>query len=337
MLNLNKKLVTKDELLKHVSPLDIFNFYSGKELKLKKVTLSPLREEKNPSFALFASGNEIFFKDFVLGGGDCIKFVKLMFGLNFMDALSKIVVDFDLRDHFLYKEVYRTVNNNFKKVDQKKVIKEQNETMLNIKKRRWKKHDIMFWSSFGITFNTLKHYRVLPVEYIFLNNNIIKADKYAYAFIEEKDGIKTYKIYQPFNNKIKWLTTHDNSVWQGWEQLPESGYNLIITKSLKDIMAITSIMGINSTGLQNEGVKPKESIVKELKNRFENIYLLYDNDFDSETNWGRQFGEKISKLLDVPQIEIPSKYKCKDFSDLIQKEGIEKSKIILNNIIKYDN
>jgi len=58
-------------------------------------------------------------------------------------------------------------------------------------------------------------------------------------------------------------------------------------------MAITSIMGINSTGLQNEGVKPKESIVKELKNRFENIYLLYDNDFDSETNWGRQFGEKI--------------------------------------------
>lgn len=332
-INLNKKLVTKSELLKYVSPLDIFNFYSGKELKLKKVTLSPLRKEKNPSFALFASGGEIFFKDFVLGGGDCIKFVKIMFGLNFMDALSKVVVDFDLRDKFLYKDVYRTVNNNFKKVNQKEVIEKQSKTVINIKKRKWQKHDIIFWSNFGITFNTLKHYRVLPVKYIFLNSNIIKADRHAYAFVEEKDNRKTYKIYQPFNKKIKWLTTHDNSIWQGWEQLPKSGYNLIITKSLKDIMAITSIMGISSTGLQNEGVKPKESIVKELKNRFENIYLLYDNDFDSETNWGREFGKKISKIINIAQIEIPSKYKSKDFSDLIQKKGIKKSKTILNKII----
>jgi hypothetical protein len=337
MLNLNKKLVTKNELLKHVSPLDIFNFYSGQELKLKKVILSPLREEKNPSFALFASGGEIFFKDFVLGGGDCIKFVKLMFGLNFMDALSKVVIDFDLKDHFLYKEMYRTVNNNFKKVDQKKVISKQDETVLKIKRRSWRKHDIKFWSNFGITFNTLKQYRVLPVEYIFLNNNIIKADKHAYAFVEEKDDIKTYKIYQPFNSKIKWLTTHDNSIWQGWQQLPKSSYNLIVTKSLKDIMAITSVTGISSTGLQNEGVKPKDQIVKELKDRFENIFLLYDNDFDSKTNWGRQFGEKISKITGIPQIEIPSKYKCKDFSDLIRKEGIEKSKLILNNLTNYDN
>jgi hypothetical protein len=33
--------------------------------------------------------------------------------------------------------------------------------------------------------------------HIFLNDKIILADKHAYCFTEFKDGIETYKIYQP--------------------------------------------------------------------------------------------------------------------------------------------
>lgn len=332
-INLNKKLVTKDELLKHISPLNIYNFYSGKQLKPGKVTISPLRDEKNPSFALFYRNGELFFKDFVIGGGDCIKFVQKKFGLNFMNALSKIVIDFNLKNHFEYNNINNiTINKNFKEVDESKIDK-KSETYLNIKKRSWKQYDVDYWNSFGISLKILKFYKVVPISHIFLNENIIVADKYAYAYIENKDDELTFKIYQPFNNKIKWLTTHDESIWQGWNQLPETGYDLIITKSLKDIMAITNITGISSTGLQNENIEPKESVISELKNRFENIYLLYDNDFNSKTNWGREFGKKLSKILKVKQIEIPSKYKCKDFSDFVKKYKIKNGNKLIKKLI----
>lgn len=334
MLNLNKKLVTKEDLLKHVSPLNIFNFYSNKQLQIRNLTLSPLRKEKNPSFSLFVKNGEILFKDFVLGGGDCIKFVQMMFSLNYMDALSKIVIDFNLKSHFLYKEINNvTKNKNFKEVNEEKIIEEFDETYLNIRRRKWQKHDLEFWSNFGITYKTLKHYKVVPISYIFLNDTITKADKFAYAFIEKKDDKLTFKIYQPFNKKIKWLTNHDESIWQGWNQLDKTGYNLIITKSLKDIMTISSVTGINSTALQNENIIPKQHIIDDLKSRFGNIYIFYDNDFNSSTNWGRKFGKKLSKLIEIQQIEIPSKYKSKDISDFVKKYGLDKARTLINNLI----
>ena len=334
MVNLNKKLVTKDELLKYVSPLNIINFYSGREIRPGQVTISPLRDENNPSFGVFYKNNELFFKDFVIGGGDSIKFVMLKYNLNYLEALSKIVIDFNLKDKFFYKNMsLHTINSNFKFIDESKIDKKENKTYLNIKKRKWQKYDIKYWKMFGISYKILKFYNVYPVSHIFLNDNIIKADKYSYAFVENKDNNITFKIYQPFNKKIKWLSSHNESIWQGWEQLPETGYNLIITKSLKDIMCLFSTSGINSTALQAENVTPKKHVINELKDRFENIYLLYDNDFDSKINWGRKFGKKISNAMEIPQIEIPTKYKSKDISDFTKRYGKKETLKLINNLI----
>lgn len=335
MINLNKKKLNKQNLLQHVTDLDIFNYYSGKNLKINKPTLSPLRNEKNPSFSLFkAKDGNIYYKDFVLGGGDCIKFVEKMFNLNHLEALSKIVIDFNLSFYFDHKPIEKTINKNFVKVDRDKELDKIQDTYLNIKKRKWKKRDQKYWNQFGIRIKTLNYYNVVPIEYIFLNDNIIKADIYAYAYIENKDSNYSFKIYQPFNNKIKWLSSHDESVWQGWEQLPNMGYNLIITKSLKDIMCIREVSGFPSTALQTENIIPKENVFSEINKKFENIYLLYDNDYNSETNWGREFGKKFCKKFNVTQIEIPDKYKSKDISDFTKKFGIRKSKQLINNLIK---
>ena len=38
---------------------------------------------------------------------------------------------------------------------------------------------------------------------------VIPCEKYAYAYIEFKDGLPTYKIYQPFSENYKWLNNHD--------------------------------------------------------------------------------------------------------------------------------
>lgn len=334
MINLNKEELNKTNLLKHVTDLDIFNYYSGKSLRINKPVLSPLRNEKNPSFSLFkGKDGNIYYKDFVLGGGDCIKFVQKLFNLNHLEALSKVVIDFNLGYYFDHKPLNKTVNKNFVKVDREKELDKVQDTYLNIRQRKWKVRDKRYWAQFGIRISTLNYYNVVPIEYIFINNSIIKADKFAYCYIENKDGNYSFKIYQPFNKKIKWLSSHDESVWQGWEQLPDIGYNLIITKSLKDIMCIREASGFPSTALQTENIIPKESVFNELNKRFENIYLLYDNDYDSETNWGREFGRKFSKKFNIEQIEIPDKYKAKDISDFTKKYGIRESKKLINKLI----
>lgn len=336
----NKELVTKELLYEHISDLDIYNMYmEGKPVHINKAMLSPLRDEKNTSFGFFIKNKEVLFNDFVLGGGDCIKFVQLKYELTYVEALAKIVNDFELNDYFI------TTNINLNKVE-RKIIQSKSELLesdssfrLAKRSRKWKLHDIKYWKQFGITLNTLKQYNVEPIDYFFINDKIIKADNYAYSFTERKDGYETYKIYQPFNEKYKWLNNHNDSIWQGWNELPKSGNELIITKSLKDVMSINEILGISAISLQAESVKPKDKIINELKSRFYSIYIFYDNDFDKQENWGQKYATKLIEDYTLFNICIPDEYNSKDFSDLVKNYGIKESKSItlelIHNILPF--
>lgn len=195
--------------------------------------------------------------------------------------------------------------------------------------REWKSHDVLYWKQFGIGKETLELFKVQPIDFIFIGDNCFPADKYAYCFIEMKDGVETYKIYQPYNESYKWINNHNNSVWQGWTQLPQSGHNLVITKSLKDVMALHEL-GFTAVSLQSENLFPKRHVFKQLSDRFKYIEILYDNDYDSETNWGKLFGDKLAKELGLSDCYIPDKYEAKDTSDLIAKYGKNKAKEIIS-------
>lgn len=321
-INLNKTLVTKALLLNYIQDIDVYRFYTTQEVELKKPIISPLRpKEDNASFGYFEGEyGEICFKDFVLGSGDFVKFVQLKFGLNFFEALSKIVIDFNLHHYFYYKEVKKSniTYDSSKFNDKSDILEKASNYRLGKTKRDWQAYDLAFWQQFGISLNILKKYRVQPISFIYINGNPIAADKYAYCFIEQKDGKETYKIYQPFNKNYKWLNNHNASVWQGWEQLPALGGELIITKSLKDVMSIKSLLNISSVSLQAEGTNPKPHIIEELKERFKTIYVLYDNDYDKEQNWGQLFGNEIADKYNLINLCIPKEFKSKDFSDLVK-------------------
>ena len=341
MINLNKKIVTKEDLLNEISDLDIYRFYSGKEVVLKGGLLSPLRDETKPSFGYFkGDSGEILFNDFVLGKGDCIKFVQLKFGLTFFEALSKVVIDFNLNNKFEFKKVFKTSKmydpSRFK--SRNKVLSEASKYDIQINSDSFDKKDYDYWSQYNITPRILGYYEVFKVKNLFLGDNLITPQNLCYAFREFKDNKLSFKIYQPFSSSFKWITNHNESVWQGWRQLPKKGKILIITKSLKDVMTIVSNFKLPATSLQAESVIPKDSVIEELKERFENIFLLYDNDYNSSTNWGRKLGKNISEKFNIPQIEIPEKYKSKDISDLIKNHGKEKTLKVLKKIIKekYD-
>lgn len=336
MFDLNKKLVSKEGLLKYIQEIDVYRFYTGTDVVLSGNMLSPLRKEKNPSFGYFVGENqEICFKDFKLGGGDFVKFVELKFGLNYFEALSKIAIDLNISDKFIVKDMNKSSKEfdpNKYSTTKDKLLSTSNRVKIGRKIRKWKNHDIKFWNDFGISKKTLEKYNVEPISFIFLNDKPVMADNYAYCFTEIKDNVVTYKIYQPFNEKYKWLTNHNSSVWQGWRQLPDKDEMLIITSSLKDAMCIVENTSYCSVALQNESIQPKKQVVDELHNRFETIYLLYDNDYDKEINWGRTFGKEISLKNRFFQLEIPEEFISKDFSDLVKNVGVKRAVSVLTHL-----
>lgn len=333
MFNLNKEkqLISKSEILKYFNELEIFQHYIDDEVMLCKLILSPLRKENKASFGFFVGeGNEICFNDFKLGKGDFIQFLRLRDGLTYFEALSKIANDFNLQDDYICK-IYPKNSDNTPKV---RIIKDDMLSKytgyyLGKKSREWQSHDVLFWRQFGIGKQTLEFFNVQPISFIFIGDNCFPADKYAYCFIEMKDGIETYKIYQPFSENYKWINNHNNSVWQGWTQLPETADTLIITKSLKDVMSLYEVAKLPAIAMQSENVLPKRHVFQQLESRFTDIELLYDNDYDKDPNWGRIFGDKFAKEFGLIDCFIPNKYQSKDFSDLVKNFGKDVAKNIL--------
>ena len=61
-------LITRDDILKHVTQEEIYGFYMNEDIKNLGVYHSPLREDNIPSFALYfhrVNPNTLMFKAFV--------------------------------------------------------------------------------------------------------------------------------------------------------------------------------------------------------------------------------------------------------------------------------
>lgn len=336
------RVIRKQDIFKYVESLDVFknycpNFEIGKDIN------SPFRKDVNPSFGIIKGRwEEYIFKDIATGEhGDCIDFVQKLFVLTYFEALSKIATDFNLPvdEGFFYKDMSNIKTTVKEMSDEEREFLESltKKSELRIKTRPYNQADADYWFSKGITYKVLQYYNVVAISHIFTADKIIVADKLAYAFIEMKDGKETYKIYQPFNKDLKWLSSHDASVWQGWTQLPEKGCDLIITKSLKDAMSIVSTLRIPAIAMQSENTKPKDEVLKELSRRFQFIYVLYDNDFNKDVNLGRMLGKELVKTISesghdyVYQLEIPDGIGIKDYSECVERLGPDEAKKIINN------
>jgi hypothetical protein len=308
--------ITREDILKYVTQEEIYSFYLGENITSLGVFHSPLREDNIPSFALYFHryhNNILMFKDFATNDcGDFIVLVMKLFGLDYPSALKKIAFDFKLSTF----DVDTT-----KQVVQYTRIVERERIKLGVKTRPWLNKDKAYWSSFGIKKSTLEKFRVYPIEYILYNETAVKASEYAYVYVEQKDERISYKIYQPFEAKIKkWINNADYSVHQGYTQLPKSGNLLIITKSLKDVMSIYDCLNISAIGLQSESVMMKDSVMEEYKTRFKRVICLFDND-----EAGRKLSESFTIKYNIPHFFVPNLPKVTDFSDLVKVVGREEA------------
>jgi len=334
MINLNEEkysdlpLLTSEELFKIVEAYDVFRFYIGHDIDIGRAINSPLRRDSIPSFAVFyaSKNNILMYKDFASGdSGDAVKFVSKMFNLGYFDAVSKIAGDFGVAGYNYKKNLSAgPVIQDYKKV---KRVYETKVVELKVKRRPWNFKDKEYWKSFGIKKSTLEKYRVSPVSHVFFNDYIMTADSYAYCYMELKDNKVSYKIYQPYSKKNKWLNNANYSVHQGYTQLPESGNLLVITKSLKDVMSLLDVSGISSVAVQAESVTIKDTVMQEYQDRFTNVLLLFDNDEP-----GIKASEKFSNECCITPIYMPKDI-GKDFSDVVKAVGKYNADSIIKEII----
>lgn len=322
--------ITLDDILDYRTELEILDFYLGID-SLPIMINSPLRPDKAPSFRIdFDENGVIRFYDF--GGrnqhGGLFDLLMELFKLSFQELLYKI-----------HNEMI--VGNSLKKINRvnKEAVRQYSPKIekLDVKVRKLRQYDLDFWAQGGITEEWLKFGDIYPISHMFITKGdremVIPADRLAYVYVEFKDGLPTYKIYQPLSENYKWINKHDKSVWDLWTKLPENGDILIITKSRKDALTIWANCGIPSTCLQAESMSFKSHVAEQINNRFKRKFILYDNDWDKAENYGRIFGQKVSQQLGFPQIEIPDIYQCTDPFELRSKYGEESFKIIINELI----
>ena len=305
--------ITLDYILSRVSEYDIYARYIG-QFKIGFIYNSPFREDKNPSFGIFRSRKtgKLLFKDHGNGQcGDVIKFVELYTGLtNYNDILKRIVTDLSIKNNTKLKSTKEY---------------EPTETVIGIVRQDWTDIDKQYWSQFGITLDTLNKFNVSSIKY-YLCNGIVKGiykednPMFAYKVYDH------FKIYRPLADKYtKWRNNLSEADIQGFQQLPEKGELLIITKSLKDVMCLYE-MGIPAVSPSSESTFIPNKALEVLKKRFKRILICFDRD-----NSGIKNMRKISLKTGLKCFLVHKKFKAKDISDAVKLNGFE----VVKNWLKH--
>lgn len=313
-----KAQVTLKDILERVSEADILAFYLN-ITTVPCVVCSPLREDKNPSFGFYSlDGKKIYYKDLSTGdkGG-------------LFDLLTKLW----LCD---YPKALERVYNDMCKFSATTTVKKQGLTSvttsntysknidLQCKVREWREYDIEYWNKYGISIKWLKYADVYPISHkIVIKDDkkyVLSADKYAYAYVERKEGNVTLKIYQPYNKDgYKWSNKHDSSVISLWTKVPKQFTNICICASLKDALCLWANTGIPSIAVQGEGYNISETAVKELRKNYDNTYILFDNDDAGITD-----AKRLAEKTGFTNIVLPKFEGGKDVSDyyyILQDRG----------------
>lgn len=320
--------ITLDSVLSEITVFEIAAKYLG-ITELPICINNPCRKDENPSLGLYYSNkyDTISYKDFATGEtGNIFGLLSKLWNCTFDEVLKKISEDNDFNSSLKVK--HSRQRNSVRRKD----------TELSVRIRDWEQYDIDFWEKYGISIDWLKFGDVFPISYIILTRSngsqeYIKAEKYAYVYVERKDGNITLKVYQPYSKKIKWLSKHDSSVIDLWTKLPKSGDKLIITSSRKDALCTWACTGIPCISMQGEGYWPKPQVIAQLKERFNHIFVLFDNDFNSEENHGHLFAKKLSSFFNLIMLELPSELKEKDQSDVVKHYGKQKLRDVVLSLI----
>ena len=318
--------ITKEFLLSKNSEETYMSYYLGVPVK-NGLFRSPLRADNHNTCSFFRgrSGN-LYFKDFATG--QCLTFegvVMEKYHCTYPNALKIIAKDFGYIQSSEVKKQEIKIQPKFEG---------EKETFIQVEIKDFSESELKWWNSFGVTKQTLDKYKVYSIKTVFLNGNIYAQSTqhspiYGYYF-GKKENIEQWRIYMPKRKEFRFIGNVSTKTIQGYKQLPDNGKLLVITKSMKDTMLLSSL-GIPAVAPNSETQFVSEKLLDEFRERFKNIVLLYDSDLT-----GVRFMNKIRKQYrDLIVCMIPRKYEAKDISDFYQKYGRSKTISLIKESINY--
>jgi hypothetical protein len=316
-----------EEILDSIPQEKIFEYYLGIVVDLGESYTNPLRTDKKTGCRFYYNNKgKLRFHDFSKKfNWDCIDVVQKKHGLNFPQALSRIAIDFNLVGDGVF-EFKDTIVNNFKPVVKTKPT-------IKIKIKKWESYDIEYWNQYKINefFDTVEYctyFDIHPCSYVWVNGNRFNCSKtdpcYAYYFGKDENGIDEFKLYFPKRKEDRFYQ-NNSFLLQGYNKLPETGENLVITKSYKDVVCL-KLFDIASIAPMSETVLITEKQYTDLYNRFDNIYSLMDND-----RTGKHMAWLLRNKYEIMPLLFPNDMK-KDFSDNLKEYEIIEIQDIIDSI-----
>ena len=314
-----------------ISEADILGYYFG-ITSIPCVIISPFRADSKPSLAFYSpNGKDINYIDFgdTSDRGSFMTFFMKLWKLDYNAVVEKIMKEVINKRNVMFKTSLSQLNG----------VKIHSKVSLKCKIRKWEKYDIDYWKSYGISLDWLKWAEVYPISHKFVIRDgkemVFKADKYAYTFVEKKDGNITHKFYQPFNTDgYKWQNNHDKSVLGLWTKMPEKGKSVCVCSSVKDALCLMANMHIPCICLQGEGYPISNTAIKELKRRFQDVYICLDNDEP-----GKKDSIKLAEITGFINVIIPPFDGGKDISDYFKLNGEKAFKTLFTKLFidaRYD-
>lgn len=317
--------ITKEFLLSKNNEETYMTYYLGIPVR-KGLFKSPLRSDNHVTCSFFRGKSQnLYFKDFA--SGKCLTFegvVMEKFGCDYHTALRIVAKDFGYINDAPRKQAI--------KIQPK--FEGEKETFIQIEMKDFSEAELKWWGSFGITKDILGKFKVYSCKTVFLNSNIYAQSAqhspiYGYYF-GKRENIEQWRIYMPKRKEFRFIGNVPTKTIQGYKQLPKSGKLLVITKSMKDVMCLYSL-GIPSIAPNSETQFVSEKVLEELKQRFEHIVLLYDNDLT-----GIRFTNKIRKQYPELIVSIiPRKTGAKDISDYYHAYGRKKTQELIKESITH--
>lgn len=316
-----KTIITPDVILQRISPYDIFRFYMpNKDWSINHSTHSPFRKDDDPSFIIGNRSGSLLFVDYadLNARGDCFTFVKMLFGMNSMDAvLSMIDRDFGLglSGRSTDTAVYKVITAEYKQPEELG----KRYTNIQVVPKKFTNEELAYWNEFHQDIQDLRDNNIFSLNKVYLNKQLFSFKPTELKFGYFYNG--HWKIYRPYlERKLKWLPNNvPIHVMEGLENIKDVDF-AFINKSKKDFMVVKKLLE-SSCAVQNEGLgcfTPEN--VKYLKENSKRQILSFDSDLPGVTN-----SQQITKLFDFDYMNVPRHYLkegIKDWADLARVKGM---------------
>lgn len=314
--------ITKELLLSKNSQETYFEHYLGIPVK-KGLFCSPsvIRSDRKPTCSFYKNSKGVLkYKDFAGPTFDFVGCVMYIFQCSYYKALRIIANDFEIIKLDIEKNPPKIKYTGYE-------ITETSRAIIQVETKDFSKKELAWWESYGIGEFTLKKFRVYSIKSVFLNGIYFTTSSdqcpiYGYYGGKDSFGNELWRLYMPTKRTYRFISNWGSTMIQGAKQIPKSGEYIVITKSLKDVMALHEF-GIPAIAPNSENLFLTDSQYQKIRERFSTIYLLYDRDLP-----GVRAANKIRKeFKDIKVVLIP---KVKDFSDYVKKYGIPRTFKLIN-------